>query len=97
MTFWNFRVIPADRVISYSYVLKCMHGCIHVNCIIITEQQARSRTDKMATNITFHDGAVSDAERSTLLKQKGATIWLTGLSASGKVCLQAAKLRGASA
>lgn len=39
----------------------------------------------MATNITFHEGAVSDSERSDLLKQKGATIWLTGLSASGKV------------
>jgi len=41
----------------------------------------------MATNITFHEGAVKDEERSELLNQKGATIWLTGLSASGKVCL----------
>ena len=39
----------------------------------------------MATNITFHEGAVGDEERSELLNQKGATIWLTGLSASGKV------------
>lgn len=39
----------------------------------------------MATNITFHEGAVKDDERSELLNQKGATIWLTGLSASGKV------------
>jgi hypothetical protein len=39
----------------------------------------------MATNITFHEGAVGDEERSGLLNQKGATIWLTGLSASGKV------------
>lgn len=39
----------------------------------------------MATNITFHEGAVKDSERSELLNQKGATIWLTGLSASGKV------------
>ncbi|KAJ9124696.1 hypothetical protein QFC24_003063 [Naganishia onofrii] len=38
----------------------------------------------MATNITFHEGAVSFDERSQLLGQKGATIWLTGLSASGK-------------
>jgi adenylylsulfate kinase len=40
----------------------------------------------MSTNITFHEGAVADNERSELLNQKGATIWLTGLSASGKVC-----------
>ncbi|KAL7415980.1 Adenylylsulfate kinase-domain-containing protein [Mrakia frigida] len=38
----------------------------------------------MATNITFHPGAVSTEERAELLGQKGATIWLTGLSASGK-------------
>jgi hypothetical protein len=39
----------------------------------------------MAANITFHPGSVGSSERSDLLKQKGVTIWLTGLSASGKV------------
>ncbi|KAI6139678.1 adenylylsulfate kinase [Pisolithus tinctorius] len=38
----------------------------------------------MATNITFHPGSISASERLELLKQKGITIWLTGLSASGK-------------
>nr|6B8V_A Chain A, Adenylylsulfate kinase [Cryptococcus neoformans]6B8V_B Chain B, Adenylylsulfate kinase [Cryptococcus neoformans]6B8V_C Chain C, Adenylylsulfate kinase [Cryptococcus neoformans]6C6B_A Chain A, Adenylyl-sulfate kinase [Cryptococcus neoformans var. grubii H99]6C6B_B Chain B, Adenylyl-sulfate kinase [Cryptococcus neoformans var. grubii H99]6C6B_C Chain C, Adenylyl-sulfate kinase [Cryptococcus neoformans var. grubii H99]6C6B_D Chain D, Adenylyl-sulfate kinase [Cryptococcus neoformans v len=38
----------------------------------------------MATNITFHPGAVTQDERDTLLGQKGCTVWLTGLSASGK-------------
>ncbi|KIM45029.1 hypothetical protein M413DRAFT_441672 [Hebeloma cylindrosporum] len=38
----------------------------------------------MATNITFHPGSVTSNERTELLGQKGATIWLTGLSASGK-------------
>ncbi|KZV70501.1 adenylylsulfate kinase [Peniophora sp. CONT] len=38
----------------------------------------------MATNITFHPGSVAATERADLLKQKGVTIWLTGLSASGK-------------
>ncbi|KAL0956046.1 hypothetical protein HGRIS_002218 [Hohenbuehelia grisea] len=38
----------------------------------------------MATNITFHPGSVSSTERVELLGQKGVTIWLTGLSASGK-------------
>jgi len=38
----------------------------------------------MATNITFHPGSVTSSERTELLGQKGATIWLTGLSASGK-------------
>ncbi|KAJ3482493.1 hypothetical protein NLI96_g6935 [Meripilus lineatus] len=38
----------------------------------------------MATNITFHAGSVDHSERAQLLGQKGATIWFTGLSASGK-------------
>ncbi|OSX66365.1 hypothetical protein POSPLADRAFT_1043814 [Postia placenta MAD-698-R-SB12] len=38
----------------------------------------------MATNIVFHEGSVDIAGRAELLKQKGVTIWLTGLSASGK-------------
>jgi len=38
----------------------------------------------MATNITFHPGSINPTERVELLRQKGVTIWLTGLSASGK-------------
>lgn len=38
----------------------------------------------MSTNITFHPGSVTADERAKLTKQKGLTLWLTGLSASGK-------------
>jgi len=41
-------------------------------------------TEIRATNITWHEGHVSREERATLLEQKGATIWFTGLSGSGK-------------
>src|ERR1700675_689634 len=41
-------------------------------------------TDVKATNITWHEGHVGRPERQALLKQKGATLWFTGLSASGK-------------
>jgi adenylylsulfate kinase len=37
-----------------------------------------------ATNITWHEGHVTRGERAALLKQKGATLWFTGLSGSGK-------------
>jgi adenylylsulfate kinase len=37
-----------------------------------------------ATNITWHEGEVTRAHREAILGQKGATIWLTGLSGSGK-------------
>ena len=36
------------------------------------------------TNITWHEGAVTREDRQHLLGQKGVTVWLTGLSASGK-------------
>jgi adenylylsulfate kinase len=37
-----------------------------------------------ATDITWHEGHVTSAERNALLKQKGCTLWFTGLSGSGK-------------
>jgi adenylylsulfate kinase len=37
-----------------------------------------------ATNLTWHEGHVTREERERLLKQKGATLWFTGLSGSGK-------------
>jgi adenylylsulfate kinase len=41
-------------------------------------------TEVRATNITWHEGHVTRDERAALLKQKGATLWFTGLSGSGK-------------
>ena len=35
-------------------------------------------------NLTWHEGQVSRTERENLLSQRGVTIWLTGLSGSGK-------------
>jgi adenylylsulfate kinase len=44
-------------------------------------------TEIRATNITWHEGHVTRDERAALLKQKGATLWFTGLSGSGKSTL----------
>ncbi len=41
-------------------------------------------SEQKATNITWHEGEVDRAQRAQALKQKGATIWMTGLSGSGK-------------
>ena len=41
-------------------------------------------TEQKATNVHWHDGEVSREDRSKLLGQKGATLWFTGLSGSGK-------------
>ncbi len=40
--------------------------------------------NQKATNVTWHKGEVSSADRRSLLGQRGATLWFTGLSGSGK-------------
>lgn len=41
-------------------------------------------TTQKATNVTWQEGEVSRQDRFAILKQRGATIWFTGLSGSGK-------------
>lgn len=41
-------------------------------------------TEQKATHITWHEAQITRAERENLLKQKGAVLWFTGLSGSGK-------------
>lgn len=41
-------------------------------------------TTQKATNVTWHDGEVSREDRFSILRQRAATIWFTGLSGSGK-------------
>lgn len=41
-------------------------------------------TEIKATNIQWHEGHVERSGREALLKQRGCTIWLTGLPSSGK-------------
>jgi adenylylsulfate kinase len=40
--------------------------------------------EQKATNVHWHDGEVTRTDRHKILGQKGATIWFTGLSGSGK-------------
>ena len=40
--------------------------------------------EQKATNVTWQDGDVKREDRYQILRQKGATIWFTGLSGSGK-------------
>ena len=40
--------------------------------------------DQKSTNITWHESTVSRADRQERLGQRGVTVWLTGLSGSGK-------------
>ena len=43
-----------------------------------------------ATNIHWHKGAITRADRERLMSHRGFTIWFTGLSASGKSTLAVA-------
>jgi len=49
--------------------------------------------DQKATHISWHAGQVSRDERQALLGQKGVTVWLTGLSGSGKSTIAVAAER----
>lgn len=41
-------------------------------------------TDSKSSNIKWHDGTVTRADRERLLGQRGVVLWFTGLSGSGK-------------
>lgn len=40
--------------------------------------------EQKATNVHWHDGEISRDDRNRMMKQRGATLWFTGLSGSGK-------------
>lgn len=50
--------------------------------------------DQRATNVTWHEGDITREHREKLLGHKGATLWFTGLSGSGKSTV-AVELEGA--
>lgn len=41
-------------------------------------------TEQKATNVFWHEGEVTRGDRAKILGQRGATVWFTGLSGSGK-------------
>ncbi len=47
-------------------------------------ERRRFMSDSKATNIKWHDGTVSRDDRQRLLRQRGVTLWFTGLSGAGK-------------
>ena len=49
-----------------------------------TTQSRMSDAKSKATNIVWHPGDVSRADRHRILGHKGCTMWFTGLSGSGK-------------
>jgi len=70
------KITPADRSVRTATL---------VSSLTTTHNRHRYQVFAMATNITFHPGSVNVEERVSLMQQRGITIWLTGLSASGKV------------
>ncbi len=58
------------------------------------QRNERVMAEQKATNVHWHDGDVTTEDRNTLLGQKGATLWFTGLSGSGKSTIAVA-LEGA--
>lgn len=50
----------------------------------MSEHDKPTTTVGQATNIAWHDGEVTPGERAKVLGHRGCTLWLTGLSGSGK-------------
>jgi adenylylsulfate kinase len=50
-------------------------------------------SERKSTNITWHEGHVTREDREKLLGQRGVTVWLTGLSGSGKSTIAVAAER----
>jgi adenylylsulfate kinase len=50
-------------------------------------------SEQKSTNITWHEGHVTREDREKLLGQRGVTVWLTGLSGSGKSTIAVAAER----
>ena len=50
-------------------------------------------TERKSENITWHEGQVRRSDREAILRQRGVTIWLTGLSGSGKSTIAVAAER----
>src|SRR5438093_13594476 len=57
---------------------------VHIKSRSTINNEGTIMTAVKATNITWHEGHATREERNQLLKQKGCTIWFTGLSGSGK-------------
>lgn len=52
--------------------------------VVVDPPIATPHSATRATNVTWHDGHITRAERYRALNATGATLWFTGLSASGK-------------
>lgn len=48
------------------------------------DQKDWEMAKQIATNVVWHDGEITRDDRYQILRQKGATVWFTGLSGSGK-------------
>jgi adenylylsulfate kinase len=82
-----FRPLDADNGRRAVAATIDSGGTCRGQCRKVT-QQLRSRrrimAEQKATNVTWHEHAVSKDERLKLAGHKGAVLWFTGLSASGK-------------
>ena len=63
---------------------ECKVSAKHVFGTEFREQKGHSLADQRSKNVVWHSGSVDRSDRAGRLGQKGGTVWLTGLSGSGK-------------
>jgi len=57
---------------------------------VVSHSGAHAAEAPIARNLTWHEGSVSRGRRWAALGQRGATVWMTGLSGSGKSTIASA-------
>jgi adenylyl-sulfate kinase len=58
--------------------------------VLLASERRNGRLPESSANITWQDGRITRADRRQALGAAGATVWLTGLPASGKSTIGAA-------
>lgn len=61
-----------------------LYAFLHASESELSTKQPNPSSSGQSTNIVWHDGEVNRADRAKVLGHDGCTLWLTGLSGSGK-------------
>jgi len=88
LTMRTSSVVPADRYadnrITGAFILIDEHTNDTVAAGLVEEAREVELERQERRDVTWHPSALDRDHRFTALEQRGATVWLTGLPASGK-------------
>ena len=88
LTLRTSSVVPADRYednrVTGAFILMDEHTNDTVAAGLVVEAREVELEHQQRRDVTWHPSALDRGDRFRALGQRGATVWLTGLPASGK-------------